>query len=380
MAFPDMQNNMMSSTNMSDEQNLQSLFTNLNTISQSNRAMGTTGGGSEALEGNMDANRLIGLNPYMDKNVTSFNKGGQLSPAEYKKVASLGRFGDTQLAHVTPEEANMLRAMGGSGTINPYTGLRENFRGFRRFVRSLGNVAGNVLGTAANVVNPITQPVFDAAGNVVENVVAPVVDVAGQGVEAGLDVIDQGVRGGADLVKSAGFDVVMPAFEAVARPIAENIVRPVVDMTVSPLMNLIMGRGEGSAGPMMTPQAQKIQRGESQRQVEGTPRTTVASGIKPKLDIRKTNKPIIDQGDFVGNKPNPYLTENVEEELDYAEEGMKFGSGKDMMQLINEAATMKQIGNIFSKASQESINSMAMQKMENGGRIKKRNFTNGGRF
>ena len=138
MAFPDMQNNMMSSTNMSDEQNLQSLFTNLNTISQSNRAMGTTGGGSEALEGNMDANRLIGLNPYMDKNVTSFNKGGQLSPAEYKKVASLGRFGDTQLAHVTPEEANMLRAMGGSGTINPYTGLRENFRGFRRFVRSLG--------------------------------------------------------------------------------------------------------------------------------------------------------------------------------------------------------------------------------------------------
>jgi len=40
-------------------------------------------------------------------------------------VASKGRFGDTELAHVTPEEKAMLEARGGSGTINPETGLRE---------------------------------------------------------------------------------------------------------------------------------------------------------------------------------------------------------------------------------------------------------------
>ena len=36
-----------------------------------------------------------------------------------------GRNGDTMLAHINPQEAKMLEAMGGSGTINPATGLPE---------------------------------------------------------------------------------------------------------------------------------------------------------------------------------------------------------------------------------------------------------------
>lgn len=38
-----------------------------------------------------------------------------------------GRFGDTMLAHISPEEAHLLRQHGGSGTINPHTGLPEFF-------------------------------------------------------------------------------------------------------------------------------------------------------------------------------------------------------------------------------------------------------------
>jgi len=64
-------------------------------------------------------------NDYIRENVDIFNKGGKLTPKELKKVQSLGRNGDTQLAHINPQEAQMLKAMGGSGTINPYTGLRE---------------------------------------------------------------------------------------------------------------------------------------------------------------------------------------------------------------------------------------------------------------
>ena len=37
----------------------------------------------------------------------------------------MGRRGDTMLAHITPEEADMLMEAGGSGTINPATGLPE---------------------------------------------------------------------------------------------------------------------------------------------------------------------------------------------------------------------------------------------------------------
>ena len=40
-------------------------------------------------------------------------------------LASMGRFGDTMVAHINPQEAQMLMQEGGSGTINPMTGLPE---------------------------------------------------------------------------------------------------------------------------------------------------------------------------------------------------------------------------------------------------------------
>ena len=42
-------------------------------------------------------------------------------------LASMGRKGDTMLAHINPQEAEMLIEEGGSGTINPMTGLPEFF-------------------------------------------------------------------------------------------------------------------------------------------------------------------------------------------------------------------------------------------------------------
>ena len=52
-------------------------------------------------------------------------QGGLADVASY--MASQGRNGDTMLAHITPGEAQMLRARGGAGTINPVTGLPEFF-------------------------------------------------------------------------------------------------------------------------------------------------------------------------------------------------------------------------------------------------------------
>ena len=40
-------------------------------------------------------------------------------------IRRLGRGSDTMLAHINPREAALLKQRGGSGTINPYTGLRE---------------------------------------------------------------------------------------------------------------------------------------------------------------------------------------------------------------------------------------------------------------
>ena len=45
-----------------------------------------------------------------------------------ENLQKYGRNGDTLLAHITPAEANLLKAFGGSGTINPTTGLPEYYR------------------------------------------------------------------------------------------------------------------------------------------------------------------------------------------------------------------------------------------------------------
>lgn len=57
-----------------------------------------------------------------DRTAQGFARGG------LNRIAAMGRGGDTMLAHINPMEAEMLRRMGGSGTVNPNTGLRE-FKG-----------------------------------------------------------------------------------------------------------------------------------------------------------------------------------------------------------------------------------------------------------
>ena len=58
----------------------------------------------------------------------TYKNGGLASlslPEMAKRVQNAGRGGDTMLAHITPEEAGILKLLGGSGTINPRTGQPE---------------------------------------------------------------------------------------------------------------------------------------------------------------------------------------------------------------------------------------------------------------
>lgn len=59
----------------------------------------------------------------------AFAHGGLAVAAH--KLAAMGRNGDTQLAHINDDEARMLKQAGGSGTINPRTGLHEYWFDFK---------------------------------------------------------------------------------------------------------------------------------------------------------------------------------------------------------------------------------------------------------
>ena len=89
-----------------------------------------------------------------------------------------GRNGDTILAHINPQEAMMLKAAGGSGTINPATGLRE----FGMF--GIGG-GGGILGTGINknASDPISKGISQAT--------API----SKALQAGAGAIDQGLVG-----------------------------------------------------------------------------------------------------------------------------------------------------------------------------------------
>ena len=51
-------------------------------------------------------------------------------PALAQVIQSKGRGPDTILAHITPKEAEKLKRDGGSGTINPDTGLPEFYEDY----------------------------------------------------------------------------------------------------------------------------------------------------------------------------------------------------------------------------------------------------------
>ena len=63
-----------------------------------------------------------------------------------RRLAAQGRGGDSMVAHINPREAEMLKRMGGDGTVNPNTGLRE--------YKGIGKILGAVLPIALSVFLP----------------------------------------------------------------------------------------------------------------------------------------------------------------------------------------------------------------------------------
>lgn len=100
-----------------------------------------------------------------------------------RRLQAAGRDGDTILAHINPQEAEMLRRAGGSGTINPKTGLRE----YKPFWKQKGFT--QILGAALPVVATLILPGLGTAIGA---------SISGS-LGLGLGAIGQGILGGAVL-------------------------------------------------------------------------------------------------------------------------------------------------------------------------------------
>jgi len=76
-------------------------------------------------------------------------------------LSSKGRGNDTLLAHITPREAEILKAAGGSGTTNPDTGLLEFYDGFD--TSGFEGITSDQVAASAPP-PPVSPSAFDTAG------------------------------------------------------------------------------------------------------------------------------------------------------------------------------------------------------------------------
>lgn len=101
----------------------------------------------------------------MPQQPQGFAMGGIADAARI--VANQGRGQDTMLAHITPEEAQLLRSRGGMGTINPMTGLREYGwlkKQVKRIKRAVKKVTKPIVKVAKKIVaSPIGRIVATVA-------------------------------------------------------------------------------------------------------------------------------------------------------------------------------------------------------------------------
>jgi hypothetical protein len=82
-----------------------------------------------------------------------------------QEMQQMGRGGDTMLAHINPQEAALLKRLGGSATINPATGLPEYF--VKGIVKAVTKPVSKVLSKFDDVV---LQPITGAIQDVVQDV------------------------------------------------------------------------------------------------------------------------------------------------------------------------------------------------------------------
>ncbi|MFI3199741.1 MAG: hypothetical protein QX196_15615, partial [Methylococcaceae bacterium] len=109
---------------------------------------------------------LLALQGLQQRGGQGFARGGLSQAAQ--QVQAQGRDSDTILAHISPHEAMFLKRLGGSGTINPQTGLMEFGlfkklkKAFKSVVKAIVPIAKAVLPIAVSMI-PGIGPVAAAA-------------------------------------------------------------------------------------------------------------------------------------------------------------------------------------------------------------------------
>jgi hypothetical protein len=104
---------------------------------------------------------ILALQGLQQRGGQGFARGGLSQAAQ--QVQSQGRDSDTILAHISPHEAMFLKRLGGSGTINPQTGLME-FGMFKKLKKAFKSVVKAVVPIAKAVLPMVANAFIPGSG------------------------------------------------------------------------------------------------------------------------------------------------------------------------------------------------------------------------
>lgn len=215
----------------------------------------------EQFDGTLLVSLLIALYGLQDRlNQRGYGPTGPLAqPAQMNRggaLAAAGRGGDTELVHVNRREKEMLRRMGGQGSVNPNTGLREYKGGFWKTFSAIapialtfiapgigGAIGGALTGTAATSTaagiaggaalgagfsaaggeDPLKGAALGAVGGGLGKVIGSGVNKAlGAGMSQGMENVVGSSIAGAGLNAATGEDIGRGAMMGAAGGVLEN--------------------------------------------------------------------------------------------------------------------------------------------------------------
>ncbi len=160
-------------------------------------------------------------------------------------IASLGRNGDTMLAHVTPAEMKMLKDKGGAGTINPRTGLPEFFslsKVFKKIGKAVKKFASSTVGKIVvstalfMTLGPAAAKAFGVKSAAAKAAVSGFVAGAGSSLAAGnslKDSLKAGAIGGISAGALQGISTKLGGPSDITKPLEKTTV-DVTDVAVAP--------------------------------------------------------------------------------------------------------------------------------------------------
>ena len=167
-----------------------------------------------------------------------------------KQLGRMGQGGDTMLAHINPREAEVLRRMGGQGTVNPNTGLQE-YKGLKNIIKTALPIALSIvapgLGTAIGTAIGLSGTAAAVAGGALLGGATSFAT----GGDPLLGALTGGIGGA-----TSGISELIGGFANVGEPVANLLAGVGVGAATSAIRggNIAQGALLGAAGSMFKPQ------------------------------------------------------------------------------------------------------------------------------